>query len=69
VIGLLLRDVNFVVAHYKEGLGKLDVVDKANELIFAVPEDTSPVDNRKNGEDKLSEEGNDCHCHKIYAYI
>lgn len=67
VIRLLLCDVNFIVAHHEEGLGKLDVVNKANKLIFAVSEDTSPIDDREARETKLSEEGNDCHCHQIYT--
>ena len=67
MVCLLLLDVDLVVAHHEERLGKLDVVNKTDELVFAVSEDTSPVDNRKYVEDPLSEEGNDRHCHQIDA--
>lgn len=67
MIRLLFVDVDLVVAHHKERLGKLDVVNKTDELVFAVSEDTSPVDNRKYGEDPLSEEGDNRHGHQVDA--
>ena len=40
---------------------------EANKLVLAVAEDAAPVNNWKDGEDPLSEEGNDCHFHEIHA--
>lgn len=67
MVRLLLLDVDLVVAHHEKRLGKLNVMHEANELVFAVSEDTSPVENLKDGEGKLSEESDDGHCHQVDA--
>ena len=53
MIWLPFSNIGLVVAHYEKGLGKLDVVNEANQLIFTFSEGTPEVDDAENTEGKL----------------
>lgn len=53
MIWLPFSNIGLVVAHYEKRLGKLDVVDEANQLIFTVSEGTPEVDYAEDTEGPL----------------
>lgn len=69
MVRLLLVNVDAIGTHHKDSLSKLNIVDEADKLVFAVAKNATKPNYAENGKDPLKEEGKGCHTHQALADI